>query len=442
MTEKLTETLVNLWKNNYYWADYKGQWMKWTGKRWQEFPDCVAVGDASRTLRDYYEGKMRTATTFAEAEELDSLITKASKITTLKNIVSHIKKYPGIFTTPDQWDSDGWLLNVNNGTIDLRTGKLRPHNPKDMCTHLAPVDYDSTAVGPVWEEHIRLAIPDENIRRQLQRDLGMSLIGTCTEKILPIWFDIHLDEDKNGWDMRESIKRIVAKTITGVLGSYAGRTAPNIPGERCEPGYLLDLKGKRIIFSQDEITDGYFLDEAKTKKITGKDRIRARHIRRKFFEFDKTWTIFLLYYEKPYVTCTKLHEQNVRLIPWTITEHINQYELTNQLSEEGPAILKWMLEGLADWRENPGWTAKETTVSALNYKEKKSITNFIEECCEPCPNGIVSIKDLYETYLEWCQARDYTPLTKQSFGKDLQNRFERIRQNGKRCWKGLKLKRQ
>jgi putative DNA primase/helicase len=42
----------------------------------------------------------------------------------------------------DYWDADPWLLGTPGGTIDLRTGELRPPNPQDAITKL-------TAVAPL-----------------------------------------------------------------------------------------------------------------------------------------------------------------------------------------------------------------------------------------------------------------------------------------------------
>ena len=42
-------------------------------------------------------------------------------------------------------DQDPYLLNVANGTIDLRTGLLGLHDPADMLTKISPVNYDPAA---------------------------------------------------------------------------------------------------------------------------------------------------------------------------------------------------------------------------------------------------------------------------------------------------------
>src|SRR4029453_1015809 len=49
---------------------------------------------------------------------------------------------------PADPDSDPWVLNAENGTIDLHTGKLRPHQPDDLLTMLAGAAYDPDAAAP------------------------------------------------------------------------------------------------------------------------------------------------------------------------------------------------------------------------------------------------------------------------------------------------------
>ena len=43
------------------------------------------------------------------------------------------------------FDADPWLLNAPNGTLDLRTGELRPHRREDYITKLVP---DSRSTRP------------------------------------------------------------------------------------------------------------------------------------------------------------------------------------------------------------------------------------------------------------------------------------------------------
>jgi len=433
------EILEMLWLGKYRWAQHTGEWMKWTGKCWQEIPECVAVREASKTLRDFYAKQMETVTSETLAAKLVSLLEKACNIRAIKSMLTYVQAAPGILTLAEQWDSDGYILNVNNGTIDLRTGKLRPHDPNDLCTHLAPVDYDDTAVGSAWEEHIRYAIPDPNTRRQLQRDLGVSLVGGSLQEALPIWYG----QGANG-------KSTTARVLQAVLGSYAGTAAPNLLIQKRfdqHPTELAHLKGKRLVFSA-EVGYGDRLDEVKVKQLTGGDRISARFMNRDFFEFSRTWTIFLLCNQKPTIIGTD-HGiwRRIRLVPWSVVRPLNEQEpqdvIVKRLLEEAPAILRWLLDGLADWYSNRSWLAEEVSAATKEYnREQDTVTAFIDECCEEYPSGVVTVKELYEAYSAWCAEQGEEPLTKPTFEKSFKNRgFIKGRMHGGiHCWRKIRLK--
>lgn len=433
------EMLEKLWQGKYRWADHKGKWMKWTGKCWQEVSECVAVREASKTLRDYYARQMETVTSETLAAKLVSLMDKACNIREVKTMLTYVQGASGILTLSEQWDSDGYILNVNNGTIDLRTGKLRPHDPEDLCTHLAPVDYDSMASGSAWEEHIRYAIPDADTRRQLQRDLGVSLVGGSLQEALPIWYG----QGANG-------KSTTARVLQAVLGSYAGTAAPNLLIQKRfaqHPTELADLKGKRMVFST-EVGYSDRLDEVKVKQLTGGDRIKARFMGQNFFEFSRTWTIFLLCNQKPTIIGND-HGiwRRIRLVPWTVVRPLNEQEpqdmIVKRLLEEAPAILRWLLDGLADWYSNRAWIAREVSVATQEYQsEQDTVIEFIEDCCKKDPDGTITMKGMYEAYVEWCELQGYTPLTKRHFETRLSGHgFEKKRgTGGVRYWVGYTLK--
>src|SRR5947208_2185493 len=75
----------------------------------------------------------------------------------------------------DELDQNPWLLNCANGTVDLKTGELRGHDPKDLITKLAPVPYDPDARSPLWDSVIRRALPDEQVRTYFQKLAGYTL---------------------------------------------------------------------------------------------------------------------------------------------------------------------------------------------------------------------------------------------------------------------------
>jgi putative DNA primase/helicase len=68
-------------------------------------------------------------------------------------MIEMAKSEPGIIIKPGELDTDPFLLSIDNGTIDLRTGELRPHRREDRITKLVPITWDPDAACPAWLVH-------------------------------------------------------------------------------------------------------------------------------------------------------------------------------------------------------------------------------------------------------------------------------------------------
>jgi putative DNA primase/helicase len=88
--------------------------------------------------------------------------------------------------SPEELDTDPMLLNVENGTLDLRTGSLREHLPEDLITKLAPGEFDVTAEAPRFYKFLKQVLADEELIRFVQRFLGYSLTGSTKERALSV----------------------------------------------------------------------------------------------------------------------------------------------------------------------------------------------------------------------------------------------------------------
>ena len=56
----------------------------------------------------------------------------------LKAMIENAQSEHGIAVQPQDLDTDIWLLNCANGTLDLRTGTLRPHRQADLSRNACP----------------------------------------------------------------------------------------------------------------------------------------------------------------------------------------------------------------------------------------------------------------------------------------------------------------
>ena len=414
-----------------------GKWFVWDGRRWAEDTTDEVRRRAVETIRTF--GKQ--AFDESDTELRKTFVSWALRSESRERIdamVSLARSFAKVAVRPEDFDADPWLLNVENGTLDLRTGTLREHRRGDLITKLAPVTYEPNAKGKGWRTHIEMFLPNENIRRQVQRDLGVALVGATLEESLPIWYGT----GANG-------KTTTARTIMGILGDYADRAAPNLliqSKQERHPTELADLCGKRLVFSV-EVDQGKQLAEALVKDLTGGDRKKARFMKQDFFKFEQTFSIVLIANHRPIVTGSDPGIwRRINLIPWEYqidpTQRRPQEEVVSELVEDGSAILNWLLAGLKDWQHDHIWRAPEVQSANAAYRAEMDVLgDFITERCVLGPRCTVPKGELYAAYAQWCKENHETPITKREFGQQIQARGigERKGAKGVRLFIGIGL---
>src|SRR5262249_53513134 len=121
-------------------------------------------------------------------------------LTRVKHVCELAQAQNGI--VGNEWDRDPWLLGVQNGVVDLRTGTLRAGQLSDLIRTIAPVDYQGVDTpAPRWESFLMEIqggeeTAGENVRF-LQRLFGYGTTGRATEHKLPILWG---PEGRNGKD--------------------------------------------------------------------------------------------------------------------------------------------------------------------------------------------------------------------------------------------------
>ena len=84
--------------------------------------------------------------------------------------------------TVEQWDSDPWLLNTPDGTVDLRSGILRPPRWDEYITKSTTVGPGSNEAPPLWLAFLRRVFDgDETLAEFAQCMAGYALTGVTRE---------------------------------------------------------------------------------------------------------------------------------------------------------------------------------------------------------------------------------------------------------------------
>jgi putative DNA primase/helicase len=340
-------------------------------------------------------------------------------------MVALARSEPGIPVTPDQLDGDPWVLNLYNGTLDLKSGELREHRREDLITKIAPVEYDPKAEAPTWEKTLQRVLPSEALRKFFKRLAGYCLTGDTSELTLCLLYGT----GANG-------KSTVVNALLDVLGDFGKQAAPDLllAKHGSHPTELADLLGARLVASV-EVDEGRRLAEGLVKQLTGGDKVKARRMREDFWEFSPTHKLFMSVNHKPLVRGTDWAIwRRIRMIPFTetIPPEEQDKQLPKKLRAELPGILRWAVEGCLMWQREGLGEPDEVKAATEAYRAQMDLlASWIEERCIVHSDAWVPFKDLYTDYSEWCVESGEKPETKRSFGNRLKERgFEPDRGTG------------
>jgi len=430
--------LAELLAERYRWAEHRGTWMRWTGSVWEPISEPCMVTASTEALRKRYGVQIaQTKGDKDEIRRLAALVNETCIYSRMIGALSFLKGMPGFHTAAGEWDPDPWVLNVKNGELDLRTGELRPHDPRHLHTMIAGVDYVPGAELAAWTAHLERFLPNENVRRQVQRDLGVALVGGTLQERLPIWYG-------TGGNGKTTTERIVQR----VCSDYVRVAAPNLliqsKYER-HPTEIADLAGSRVVFSV-EIGGGRKLDEARVKELTGGDTKKGRFMHQDYFEFPQTFSIFLLVNHRPRIADSDEGIwRRVALVPWQETipedQRRGQDEVVDELT--GPWVLAWLVAGLLDWQKDRAWVAPEVIEATAAYRQEEDrFSGFLEERCEMSPLYWTPSGDLYAAYEAWCRDNDTEPAGKRALAARLSEAgCDPKTGHGKlRGWRGIRVK--
>jgi len=211
----------------------------------------------------------------SDVSELFQFATRTASKPRLSAMIDLIASEPGIPIQPDELDSDPWLFNCPNGTVDLRDGKLHPHLQENLITKLSPTPFIHDSTNYRWNRFLE-SIFDGNgeLIDFVQWLLGYCLTGSVREQLLPVFWG----DGSNG-------KSTLLTAFMDIVGSnYAMQAVTNLlmvkRGDN-HPTEQADLFGRRFIACL-ESEDGRRLDESTVKQLTGGDKIRALRMREDF----------------------------------------------------------------------------------------------------------------------------------------------------------------
>jgi putative DNA primase/helicase len=398
-----------------------GLWYVWDGRRWKR-DDTEAVRRLARsTIKSLY----LEAADLDDPKERSRMAKWARQSESSKSVTAMLRESQAdvrIATSADRFDSPAtrYLFNCLNGTLDIRTGELHPHDPAQLITRLAPVEYKTGTDTSAWNTFLATILPDADVRAFLQRYIGSSLSGDTADQ----QFVVLHGTGANG-------KSTFISVILSLLGDYGLQAnfdtflAQEKRGQtknQARPD-LIALKGARFVAAV-EAEAGRRLDETTIKSLTGGDSLTARSMYRDDQTFQPECKIALVANNRPEVWGNN-HAiwRRVLEVPFTVTIPPNQQDasLKDTLCSALSPVLEWATLGALDWfeRPSPRLAPPEPVQSATaDYRdEENTIGPFLDAKTRRDPSAWTAGKTLWSSYLAFCEDEKTHPIGRKTFSR-------------------------
>jgi len=433
------ERLVSIFGDELLYCPQMRAWYIWTGRMWKMDISNHILQIAQQVAESY-----RTLSRECDVDDISNrnkLIRHANTSESLRGLqamVSIAQSDQSIILNVNEFDHNPMLLNVENGTIDLATGKFILFNPDDHITKMAPVTYVKDADCPVWDRFLSDVLPDAATRAFIQTAVGYSLTASTREDRM---FILH-GGGRNG-------KTTFVNAILSMMGEYASQASSSLIVRKHSTGPrddLLVLMGKRFVVAT-ETEESHKLDENLVKQMTGGSRVSINPKYRSQMEFHPTWKMWLDTNYEPIITGTDpAIWRRLLKIPFYVSipeakcdTKLRQYLMSN--NDERSGILNWALEGAKRWSKTGLKPSKVVVDSTKFYSaDQDFIGQFIAECCQLHPNFFVTKNDLYDVYLAFCRQNNEQSKTKNAFGRNIIGRgISESRNTNDRYWQGISI---
>jgi putative DNA primase/helicase len=213
------------------------------------------------------------------------------------------------------------------------------------------------------------------------------------------------------------------------------------------PTEVARLRGVRLAVGS-EIEIGKTWAESKIKALTGGDRLQGRYMRQDFFEFVPQFKLMIVGNHKPSLRgVDEAIRRRLHLIPFTVTipPEERDPELSQKLTAEWPAILRWAIDGCLEWQSqglNPPKAVRDATATYLASEDTFEL--WRDACTTPDPNAGESSADLWRSWKAWAENAGEFVGKQKSFSLTLEERgFSPARQGavGSRGYYGARLNR-
>lgn len=372
------ERLVDQHRDCLRYCNAMRHWFLWKGNHWSA-DDGAGVQLAKKTVRAMRqerkhmlnEGENHLEDWESRRRRGDALEKWAIRSEGASRIIAMLhmaESDPRVSVEPGDFDSPPWVLNLSNGSIDLKFGRFREHRSEELLTKLAGTEYQSKTRCPLWKQFLaEVFAPHPEIIPFLQRAVGYTLTGETREECVFVL----AGRGRNG-------KSTLISILHRILGQYGG--VAEMDTFLASHGTALrediaDMRGRRFVSAQEPMLDGKFA-EGTLKWVSGGDRLRARRLYEHAQEFQPSHKLWLAVNRLPALRYDDgAAWSRLRVIPFDVSFANNaNRELKVELQSELSGILNWAIQGCLMWqRDGLGYIESVTNATEMWRKRGKEV---------------------------------------------------------------------
>lgn len=398
-------------------------WLSWTGSVWgqnEASPNLLAIAFSDQRFEaakqalqnDYRDSRLQDAVKTA-----GKLRSRAKRQAMLADAADMARKDANLL------DAHPHLLNVQNGVVDLRTGELIPSDSSLLLTKQCSQPYLRSAPdGAMWMEALnRWHGGDQSLIDFLQLWLGSAATGVHSRDIV---YSVGSGADG---------KSVIAEICHDIFNSYSTAldrdviTAGKASSGQGPKPELAKLVGKRFVTIA-ELTGSRTFDAGLLKALSGGDTISASFKFKDNFDFRPHIHLHMMGNGLPAVkgeTAAAFWER-LHVLPYRNPIPINERDPSLReklLAQEGPAILKWIVEGAVKWYAN-GCKLDPPPIVVLATAEYRGdsdpIRQWMADCVESqSPNDFTTLADCFGSYEGWARLAGLHRPNKIAYGRAL-----------------------
>lgn len=440
--DQVAEIFAARFRHVLAWIDEDGFWRWYDKRRWV----AVTMEDGPQRMTMIFIRELRelrdSGLLLQQRPLIEGIIKKLQSSTGIRTLEKLARTH--LLRRKKDFDRQEYLLNVENGTVDLRTGELLSHDPSHLITRMAPVPYSLSATSPIYDQYLRQLVgEDEETARYLNVVLGYCLTGEVHGDA-PFFF-LH-GKGKEG-------KSKLIELFSEITGDYSGKYPESLFDAKAHhqhPTVIMSIYGKRALYGE-EWPEGSPFSASRLKSLSDGGPQVARSMHKDFQEFrSEAKFIQICNTMPPFKDSSDGYSRRIQVFTARRKDRLTNTDndLPKKLWNEREGVLgKWIAGAMLYYREglNPSQAViRDTNAYIAKYRvvtETEVCSDFVDLHLVKERDGRVEGEYVYRCFDAWCTSTGHPTASRQKLYAEIE-RFaghERKEIGGKKVFPGAEL---